>query len=70
MTQVQDFAFGFPEPHEVLLGPMLSLLGSLWMAFCPLGMSTTSHSSVSSEGALKHTVYVIDEDIKDHLFQY
>ena len=44
MTQVQDLALGFVEPYEVLLGPLLSLFGSLCMAFCPLGVSTTPHS--------------------------
>jgi len=35
VAQVQDFALGFVEPHEVLLGPLLILFRSLWMAYYP-----------------------------------
>ena len=47
-TQVLDLAVSFVEHLVVLLGPLLSLSGSLWMASCPSGMLTASHSSVSS----------------------
>jgi len=44
-TQMQGV--GFVESHEVLLGPLLSLSQSLWMASCPSGVSTAPHSLVS-----------------------
>ena len=53
LTQLQDVAPGFVEPHEVLLGPLLSLFGSLWMASHPSGVSTTPHSLVSSAHLLR-----------------
>jgi len=53
MTQVQDLALSFVEPHEVCLGPLLSLLKSPWMASCPLGMLPTHHSLVSSSNLLR-----------------
>jgi len=45
MTQVQDLAFGFVEPHEVLLGPLLE---PVWMASHPSGILTALHSLMSS----------------------
>ena len=47
MTQLQDLALGFVEPHEVLLGPLLSLTRSPWMASHPLGVLITPQSLVS-----------------------
>jgi len=43
-----DLAFGFVEPHEVRLDPVLSLSRSHWMASHPSGVLTTPHSLVSS----------------------
>jgi len=52
-TQVQDLAFGFAEPHEVHLGPLLSLSRALWMASHPSGVLTSPHSLVSSANLLR-----------------
>ncbi|CAN0314027.1 unnamed protein product, partial [Bubo scandiacus] len=47
---------------------------SLWIAYCPSGVSTTPLSLVSSANLLRvsldPTVYVTDEDIKQYLSQY
>ena len=40
-SQLQDLAFGFVEPHEVHLGPLLRLFRSLWMTSCPSGHHQT-----------------------------
>ena len=45
--QVQDFTLRFVEPYE------FHLSGSLWMASCPLGMSTASHRLVWSANLLR-----------------
>jgi len=52
-AQVQDLSFGFAEPHELLLGPLLSLSRSLWMTFHPSGMLTSPNNLVSSAELLR-----------------
>jgi len=70
MTQVQDFAFGFAELDEVLLGLLLELV---WFSLsgilsCRCANFTTQLGVICklAEGALDSTVDVIDEDIKQH----
>ena len=43
-TQVQHLAFGFVEPPEIHLDPLLSLSRSLWMVSYSSGLSTALHS--------------------------
>ena len=60
MTQVQDLALEFVEPHEVHSGPLLEPR-SLWMASRSSGMSTTPQFGVIhklAEGALEPTADV------------
>ena len=61
--RVQYLAFGFVEPHEVHLGPLFNLFGSLW---------TTQLGVICRlvEGALKPTVSVTDEDVEEYQFLY
>jgi len=70
LTQVQHLALRFVEPHDVHLGPLLSLSRSLWMTSGPSGVLTVPHNLVSSadllEGALNPTVDVINEDMKEY----
>ena len=56
---VQYLAFGFVEPHEVHLGPLFNLFGSLW---------TTQLGVICRlvEGALNPTVSVTDEDVEEY----
>ena len=49
----RSYTFCFVEPHEVHLGPLLSLSRSLWMASHPSVVSTTLHSLVSSANLLR-----------------
>ena len=53
MAQVPDLKLGFVEPHEILLGPLLNLPTSLWMASCPSGVLTMLHSLVSFADLLR-----------------
>jgi len=72
-TQVQDLALEFVEPHEVHLCPLLSLFRSFWMASCLLDVSTAPLSLVNcklAEGASNPTADVVDENVKEHWFQY
>ena len=46
MALVPNFAIGSVELYEILLGPLLSLSRSVWMASHPLGMLTALHSLV------------------------
>ena len=73
LTQVQDLAFGFVEPHEVYLGPLLMPVQvplddilSLWCADLTPQLGVISKPD---EGALDPTVNVIDEDIKEYQTQ-
>ena len=73
-TQVQDLAFGFVEPHEVLLSQLLktvkvSLNGipSLW---CVDFTTQLGVIHKFAEGALNPTVDVTDENIKEYQSQY
>ena len=72
LTEVQDLALVFVEPHEFLLGPLLSRFP--WMASCPSGASTAPPQlgiiSKLAEGALNPTVNVTDEDIEEYQSQY
>jgi len=58
----------FPQAH------FSSLSRSLWMASCPSGVSncTTQLDVICklTEGALDLSVYVINENVKQHRFQY
>jgi len=72
-TQVQDHALGFAEPHEIHLGPLLSLCGSLWMSSCLEHVDPTPQLGVISqlaEGALDSFVNVTDEDIEVYVPQH
>ncbi|KAK4827132.1 hypothetical protein QYF61_014526 [Mycteria americana] len=67
-TQVHDLAFGLVEPHEVHIGPLLKLVQvpldgspSLRHVNCTTQLGVICRLA---EGALNHTVYVVDEDIK------
>jgi len=69
-TQVQDLAFGFAEPHEVLLGPLLKPvqvpldgIPFLWCVDCtqPLGVTCKLADP---------TVDVTDVDIKEYQSQH
>jgi len=67
-----DLEIGFVEHHEVLLGPLFSLSGSLWMASHPLGLSPCNapwYYPQTDEGALDPAVSVIKEDTKQHRSQ-
>ena len=73
-NQVQDIVLGFPEPHEILLGPLLSLSRSVWMASHPLGMLTTLHSLVlvwfswwAAWTMLQHTLFYKSRELKHDL---
>ena len=74
MALVQDFAIGSVEPHEILLGPLLSLSRSVWMASHPLGMLTTLHSLVlvwfswwAAWTTLQHTLFFKSRELKHDL---
>ena len=71
LTQVQDPALGFVEPHEIDPVPLLSLSRSLWMASCPLSVSTTHTTQLGilhkvAEAALDPAADVVDEGVKEH----
>jgi len=66
-TQVQGLAFGFVEPHEVHMGPLLSLPRSLWMASHP---SQLGDICELAEGAIDPTVNDINEDVTKHQSQH
>ncbi|KAK4822199.1 hypothetical protein QYF61_011840 [Mycteria americana] len=74
LTQVQDFALGLVEPHEVHMGPLIKLVqvsldGILYLRH----VNHTTQLGVTcklAEGALHPTVYVIDENIEQHWSQY
>ena len=67
LTQVPDLAFGFVEPHEVHLGPLLSLLKSLWMVSHPSGVLNIPHSLVSSANLLRvHSTLLLMMNILEY----
>jgi len=77
VTPVQDFALGFVEPHEVLLGLLLKpICVSLYGTPLLRSVYHTAQFSIVctlAEGALDPLVDVTDEGIKDnkeHQFQY
>ena len=68
-TQVQHLAFGFVEPHEFHLGPLLKPvqvplngIPSLWCDDCSPQFGVISKLA---EGALHSTISVTGDDIKD-----
>ena len=70
LTQVQDLAFGFVEPHEIHLGPLLKpvqvpLDGIPSFSFAGYTPQLGVLSKLT-EGAHDLTVSVTDEDIKEH----
>ena len=74
MTQVQDLALGYVEPHEV---PVHSLFEPVWVSLDGgSSLSRVNHTPQvgvihkSVEGALDPTVDIIDEDIKEYQSQY
>ena len=74
MTQVQDFALGFIEPHHVHLGLLLEPVQvavdgilSLEHVDCTTQLGVIHRLAV---GALNSTVNVIDEDVKEHQSHY
>jgi len=67
LTQMQDLALGFAEPHEVQTGPTVQLvqvpldaIPSFWHVSCTTQLGIICRLA---EGALNLPVYVIDEDI-------
>ncbi len=64
---MQNLALGTGEPHEVLLGPLLSLSSSLRMTS---SLGHAAHTTqlgvirIFGEGTLNLTVSVNNEDIK------
>ena len=71
MTQMQDFALGFTEPHEVhmglLLEPVWVFLNGISSLEC---VDHTTQLDVICKLVLDLTVDVIDEDIKEYWSQY
>ena len=64
MTQLQDIAFAFVEPHEIQLGPLLKPpndILSLWCVDCIAHLGVISKLT---EGVRNPTIDVIDEGIK------
>ena len=74
LTQVQDLALGFAEPHEVLLGPLLKPvqvpLDGIPSLRCVDHTSQLGIISKLAEGALDLTANVSYEDIKEDIKQY
>ncbi|KAK4828585.1 hypothetical protein QYF61_027675 [Mycteria americana] len=73
-TQVQDFALGLVEPHEVHTGPLLELVQVPLDSMPSLRrVNRTTQLGVIcklAEGALDPAVYVIDDDIKQYWSQW
>ena len=74
LTQVQDLAFGFVEPHEIHLGSLLKPgqvpvdgIPSLWCVNCAPQLVVISKLT---EGTFNLTVNVTGEDIKEDLSQH
>ena len=74
LTQMQDHALGLVEPHDVHMGPLLELvqvpldgIPSFWCVSCSTQLGIICKLA---EGALSVTVYVIDENVKQHRSQY
>ena len=73
---MEDIALEFVEPHELLLGSILSLLAcvDLFGWHPPLGCvdCATQLGAIHklTEGILDPTVGVTDEDVEEHLSQY
>ena len=53
LTQVQDLAFGFVEPHEVYLGPLLMPVQVPLDDILSLWVSTEPHSLMTSPNLLR-----------------
>ena len=73
-TQVQDFALGFVEHHEILLGLLLepiyvSLNGILSLRHIDCTPQLGTNHKLS-EGVLDPIVDVVNEDSKQHHSQY
>lgn len=64
ITQEQDLALGFFEPHEILLG---SLLEPIYMSLDGILPTQIGIIHEVADGTLNPTVFVITEDIKEHL---
>ena len=67
ITQEQDTALGFFEPHEILLGPVLVPVQMF------LDGILSTHLGIihkHADGTLNPTVFVTDEEINEHWSQY
>lgn len=53
LNHVQDLAFGFFEPHEVHVGPLLRPVWINWMVFLSSVVSTAAHNLVSFVNLLR-----------------
>jgi len=72
-TQMHDLALGLVEPHEIHTSSLLQLvqvpldgIPSFWCVDCSTQLGVICNLA---EGALDPTVYVIDNNIKQHWFQ-